>query len=379
MLIKFNNPQPLHDFIRKKQFSNRLDTENEQFSGAYFERCLSVLPETKAVFMTPSCTSALEFCALLAEIGPRDEVIVPSYTFSSTANMVALRGATPVFVDCDASTKNITVNTIESAITPCTRAIIVVHYAGVSCEMEEIMELANAYSLLVIEDAAHGVGSYYGDKPLGTIGDFGAYSFHSTKNIICGEGGALLVNRARFVESAEIVREKGTNRSKFLRGEVDKYTWQQIGSSPIISEICAEYLLPQFISLQEITENRLETWNFYKSNLREITELSELTLPTIPDNCSHNGHLFSIILPVWADLDEFIHKMKEDGVQVASHYVPLHSSPAGCKFGRFCGDMKVTNQLHEKLVRLPMYYGITPKELEYILDRVRWNLLQLKP
>lgn len=337
--------------------------------GPFTKKCHHWLEEqtgSKKALLTHSCTAALEMAAMLADIQPGDEVIMPSYTFVSTANAFALRGAVPVFVDIRPDTLNIDETKIEAAITPKTKVIVPVHYAGVGCEMDTIMEIANRHQLLVIEDAAQGVYATYKNKPLGTIGHMGAYSFHETKNVISGEGGALLINDDRFVERAEIIREKGTNRSKFFRGQVDKYTWVELGSSYLPGEVIAAFLWAQFEDINNITQRRLEIWEKYHEGLYALERTGLIKRPTFPKECVHNAHMYYIILNSLDARTQLISRMKAQDIHPVFHYVPLHSSPAGLKYGRTNGDLKVTEDLSERLLRLPMWTGLEPQ-----LDRVR--------
>lgn len=312
----------------------------------------------KKSLLTTSCTQALEMAALLANIHPGDEVIMPSYTFVSTANAFVLRGAKIVFVDIRPDTLNIDETLIESAITEKTRAIVPVHYAGVACEMDTIMEIAKRHELLVIEDAAQGVMAKYKGKALGSIGDFGCFSFHETKNYSMGEGGAILIRDENFVESAEIIREKGTNRNRFLRGQVDKYTWVSEGSSYLPSDMNAAYLYAQLEEADKINQDRLTNWNLYYKELSDLAKQGAIELPHIPEECQHNAHMFYIKTTNRETRDSFIRYLKESDIQAVFHYVPLHSSQAGKKFGRFHGEDMHTTSESEKLLRLPMYYGM---------------------
>ena len=309
--------------------------------------------------------------ALLSDIQPGDEVIMPSYTFVSTADAFVLRGAKAVFVDIRPDTMNIDETKIEAAITKKTKAIVPVHYAGVACEMDTIMDIARRYNLLVIEDAAQGVMSTYKGKALGTIGDYGCYSFHETKNYSMGEGGALLIKNADMIESAEILREKGTNRSKFFRGQIDKYTWVNYGSSYLPSELNAAYLWAELEMADEINENRLNSWNHYYEGLKELADSGRIELPVIPEGCVHNAHMFYIKAKDLEERTKLIAYMKENGVGCVFHYIPLHSAPAGRKFGRFSGEDKYTTRESERLMRLPMYYGLKFDEIDYIIKTVK--------
>lgn len=342
--------------------------------GAFTKRCSAWLEETTGTskaLLTTSCTHATEMAALLADIQPGDEVIMPSYTFVSTADAFVLRGAVAVFVDIRPDTMNMDETLIESAITSKTKAIVPVHYAGVACEMDTIMNIAKAHNLMVIEDAAQGVMSTYKGKALGTIGDYGCYSFHETKNYSMGEGGALLIQDPVNVERAEIIREKGTNRSKFFRGEIDKYTWVAAGSSYLPSELNAAYLYAQLEQAQQIFDNRMACWNRYYEQLTPLAEARRLELPVIPEGCQHNAHMFYIKVK---DLDErtaLISYLKQQGIQTVFHYIPLHSSPAGRALGRFHGEDRYTTRESERLLRLPMYYGLQESDVDQVVHAIR--------
>jgi dTDP-4-amino-4,6-dideoxygalactose transaminase len=316
--------------------------------------------------LTHSCTAGLEMAALLAEVGPGDEVIMPSYTFVSTANAFVLRGAVPVFVDIRPDTLNLNEKLIEAAITDKTRAIVPVHYAGVGCEMDAIMAIAARHKLVVIEDAAQALMSTYKGRPLGSIGDLAAVSFHETKNIISGEGGALLVNNEKFIERAEIIREKGTNRSLFFRGQVDKYTWVDVGSSYLPGEIIAAFLWAQMEDADIITRRRLAMWNTYHQWFAEAEQAGKLRRPVVPAHCSHNAHMYYILLPDLSRRTAVIEKLKAAEVNTVFHYIPLHSSPAGRRFARAHGDMSVTDDMSDRLLRLPMYAGLEDRQTEAI-------------
>ncbi|MBD0379699.1 dTDP-4-amino-4,6-dideoxygalactose transaminase [Paenibacillus sedimenti] len=324
----------------------------------------------KKSLLTTSCTHALEMSAILANIKEGDEVIMPSFTFVSTANAFVLRGAKIVFVDIRPDTMNINENLIEEAITRKTKAIVPVHYAGVACEMDKIMEIARRYDLLVIEDAAQGVMSTYNGNALGSIGHLGCYSFHETKNYNCGEGGALLINDDRFVERAEIIREKGTNRSRFFRGQVDKYTWVDLGSSYLPSEINAAFLYAQLEMASDINNNRLLSWNRYFEGLRPLHDGGLIELPHIPQNCEHNAHMFYIKVRDLEERTELIEYLKQNRILSVFHYIPLHSSDAGLKFGRFHGADLFTTQESERLVRLPMYYNISKEDITKVIENI---------
>lgn len=321
--------------------------------------------------LTHSCTAALEMAALLIDIQPGDEVIMPSYTFVSTANAFVLRGGVPVFVDIRADTLNIDEAIIDAAITDRTRAIVPVHYAGVACEMDSIMDIARRYSLKVIEDAAQGVMASYKGMPLGGIGDLGAFSFHETKNVISGEGGALLVNRSEYTVPAEIIREKGTDRSRFFRGEVDKYTWQSVGSSFLPGELIAAFLWAQLEEADRITGLRREIWARYNALTESLESDGVLRRPHIPDECEHNAHIFYVLLADGIDRKRVLEDMKCSGVHALFHYVPLHSSPAGQRYGRVHGDLIHTNQLSERVIRLPIWIGMSESEQTRVVDALR--------
>lgn len=312
--------------------------------------------------LTHSCTAGLEMAAILSEVGPGDEVIMPSYTFVSTANAFVLRGAVPVFVDVRADTLNIDERLIEAAITERTRAIVVVHYAGVACEMDPILAIARRHGLLVIEDAAQGLMSSYRGRPLGSIGDLAAISFHETKNIIAGEGGALLVNDERHARRAEMIREKGTNRGEFSRGVVDKYTWVDIGSSYLPGEIIAAFLWAQMDEAEQITQRRLALWKTYHDWFRDAEQAGRLRRPVIPAHCVHNAHMYYLLLPSGEARGAFIARLQEAGVHAVFHYVPLHSSPAGLRYGRAAGEMSVTDDVAARLVRLPLWLGLEEQQ-----------------
>ena len=324
----------------------------------------------KKVLLTTSGTSALEMATLLCGFKPGDEVILPSYTFSSTATAVALTGATLVFVDIRPDTMNIDETKIEAAITEHTKGIMVVHYAGVACEMDTIMNIAKRHDLKVIEDAAQAVMSTYKGQALGTIGDFGCYSFHETKNYSMGEGGALVINNSQYIEAAEILREKGTNRAKFFRGQVDKYTWVDYGSSYLPSDMNAAYLWAQLEKADEINENRLAAWALYQTGLKNLADVGKIELPMIPKFCGHNAHMFYIKCNDLEDRTRLISYLKKQDIMAVFHYIPLHSAPAGLKFGRFHGEDKYTTTESERLLRLPMYYGLTADNVNYIVNSI---------
>ncbi len=371
-MINFNVPP----FTGKEMDYIKECVENQKIcgDGAYTKKCNEWLEKktgsTKCL-LTTSCTHATELAALLAEIQPGDEVIMPAYTFVSTADAFVLRGAVPVFVDIRPDTMNIDENLIEAAITDKTKAIVPVHYAGVSCEMDKIMEIARKYNLLVIEDAAQGIMSTYKGKALGTIGDFGCFSFHETKNYSMGEGGALLIRDEKYIEDAEIIREKGTNRSKFYRGQIDKYTWVNFGSSYLPSDMNAAYLYAQLEMAEEINDARLACWNRYYENLKPLAEAGKIELPVVPEGCVHNAHMFYIKAKDIEERSELIAYLKSKEVMSVFHYIPLHTAPAGQKYARFHGEDKYTTKESERLTRLPMYYGLNLEQVDYICEQVK--------
>lgn len=341
--------------------------------GQFTEKCNLWIEErfnTPKALLTTSGSTAIDMAAILIDIHPGDEVIMPSYTFVSTANSFVLRGAKIVFVDIRPDTMNIDENLIEEAITERTKAIIPVHYGGVSCEMDKIIAIANKYNLYVIEDAAQGVMATYKGKALGTIGDIGCFSFHETKNYSMGEGGAILINNEKFIKRAEIIREKGTNRSQFFRGEIDKYTWVDLGSSFLPSELNAAYLYAQLEEADKINNNRLEIWNTYYRELKKLEEKGLIELPYIPDHCEHNAHMFYIKCKDLKGRTELISYLKENNIMAVFHYIPLHTSEAGLKYGRFHGEDKYATKESERLVRLPLYYGLEKEKVNYISDKI---------
>jgi len=342
--------------------------------GPFSKKCESLLQDItgcKKALLTPSCTAALEMAAILIDIKAGDEVIMPSYTFVSTANAFALRGAKIIFVDVHADTMNLDAECIKTAINNKTKAIVPVHYAGVACDMDAIMALAKEHDLFVIEDAAQAIDSFYKGKPLGSIGHFGTYSFHETKNITSGgEGGALLINDSAMVARAEVIREKGTNRSQFFRGSVDKYSWVDIGSSYLPSEIQAAYLYGQLLNLKVINDNRRESWQLYFQEL-EILKNSEIVLPTIPNYATNNAHMFYLKCKSLVERTALITYLKEEGITASFHYIPLHSSPAGLEFGEFHGQDEITTTHSERLVRLPLYYNIDSQKVISVCKRVQ--------
>lgn len=353
-------------YIAEAHFHGRLAGD-----GPFTKKChawLEAQSGCNKALLTHSCTAALEMAALLLDIAPGDEVIMPSYTFVSTANAFVLRGAIPVFVDIRADTLNLDENLIEAAISPRTKAIVVVHYAGVSCEMDTIMAIAKKHQLAVIEDAAQGVMAKYKGRALGSIGDLGAYSFHETKNLISGEGGALLINHADFVKRAEIIREKGTDRSQFFRGEVDKYTWQEVGSSFLPGELIAAFLWAQLEDATSITQDRLAHWEFYHELVRPLEINGQLRRPIIPEHCQHNAHMYYVLLSEDINRQHVLNGLKENGIGAVFHYIPLHSSPAGKRYGKTSGELKNTEMLSERLIRLPLWIGITQDQQQHVVD-----------
>lgn len=370
--IRFNVPP----FTGKEFEYIRQAVENQKICGdGEFTKKVSQWFEERTgaakCLMTTSCTHATELAALLCDIKPGDEIIMPSFTFVSTADAFVLRGATPVFVDIRPDTLNIDETLIEAAITEKTRAIVPVHYAGVACEMDTIMDIAKRHHLLVIEDAAQGVMSSYKGKALGTIGDFGCYSFHETKNYSMGEGGALLIQDPAYIERAEIFREKGTDRSKYFRGQVDKYRWQDFGSSYLPSEMNVAYLYAQLEMADEINEYRLARWAEYKELLTPLEKEGKIELPCVPEGCIHNAHMFYIKTADEKERAALIDFLKADDILAVYHYVPLHSAPAGLKYGRFSGEDVYTTKESERLLRLPMYYGLKAEEVVLVSEKVK--------
>ena len=364
--------------IAEAHFNGRLAGD-----GPFTDRChkwIEARTGCSRALLTHSCTAALEMTALLLEIKAGDEVIMPSYTFVSTANAFVLRGATPVFVDVREDTLNIDENLIEAAISPRTRAIAVVHYAGVGCEMDTIAQIAAAHDLKVVEDAAQGVMATYKGRALGSIGDLGAYSFHETKNVISGEGGALLVNGPDLVGMAEIYREKGTDRSRFFRGEVDKYTWQAVGSSYLPGELVAAFLFAQLEEADRITVARLEAWNRYHELLEPLESAGYLRRPIVPVECQHNAHMYYILVPPGIDRQKVLAEMKSSGISAIFHYVPLHRSPAGLRYCRTSGELPVTDSVSQCLIRLPLWMGISSEQqgrvVEALTRAIKYDLFR---
>lgn len=348
---------------------------NRQFSGdgPFTKRCHQWLEEslrTGKALLTHSCTAAMEMAAILIDLKPGDEVIMSSFTFSSTANAVALRGAIPVFVEIREDTLNLDESRVEEAITPRTKAIFAVHYAGVACEMDKLKAIADRHQICLLEDAAQGLMATYKGQSLGTIGSLGALSFHETKNIVSGEGGALLINDDHFNERAEIIREKGTNRKQFLRGQVDKYTWVDIGSSYLPGELVAAFLLAQFEKAKEITNERLSIWNRYNAAFAELEKQAHVRRPFVPAECSHNGHIFYLLTQDIQERTSLIAHLNSKGVGAPFHYVPLHSTPAGKKFGRPCGPLSTTIRQADRLMRLPLWVGMSEGDQIKVVDEI---------
>jgi len=371
--IPFNRP-----FIAGKELfyiAQSVTYGNMAGDGHFTKACCTLMEkrfQTPKVLLTPSCTAALEMCALLADLKTGDEVIMPSYTFVSTANSVALRGARPVFVDIRPDTLNINENLIEAAITPRTKAIFPVHYAGVSCEMDRIMAIAEKHDLIVVEDAAQGVNSFYHGRALGTIGHLGCYSFHETKNYICGEGGALCINDdLRFADRSEIIRDKGTNRRQFFRGQVDKYTWVDLGSSYVLSEIVSAFLYGQLELLDEIRDRRKSNFDYYHVHLSRLEAEGLLRRPIIPYGCETNYHMYYILLEDAQTRNGLMKHLNQNGIMAVFHYIPLHSSPMGLKMGYTEGDLQVTEEISGRLLRLPLFYEITPEQQETVVNHIR--------
>ncbi len=371
-MIRFNVPPYTGkelDYIKQAVEAQKICGD-----GEFTKKCNEWIEErtgTKKCLLTTSCTHATEMAALLAGIKEGDEVIMPSYTFVSTANAFVLRGAKAVFVDIRPDTMNIDEKKIEEAVTEKTRAIVLVHYAGVGCEMDTIMDIAKRHNLIVIEDAAQGVMSTYKGKDLGTFGDYGCYSFHETKNFSMGEGGALLIRQEKDIEDAEILREKGTNRSKFFRGQIDKYTWVNYGSSYLPSELNAAYLYAQLEMADTIFADRMDSWKRYYEELFPLYEEGIIELPVVPEGCTHNAHMFYIKAKDLEERTALLQYLKGKDILAVFHYIPLHSAPAGQKFGRFSGEDIYTTKESERLARLPLYYGLKPEQVDYICEQVK--------
>lgn len=360
--------------VEKKFIEESLNSSKICGDGKFTKKCNEWFRENNNInnfLLTTSGTHSLELAALLAELKPGDEVLLPSYTFVSTADAVLLRGAKPVFVDIDKRTFNMDANLIEEKITSKTKAIFPVHYAGVACDMDKIMEIAQKHNLIVVEDAAQGVLAYYKGKPLGTLGDYGCFSFHETKNYVMGEGGGIVVKDNKKFEQAEIIREKGTNRSQFIRGIVDKYTWHEVGSSYLPSDILAALLYGQLTRADEIMEKRMRVWNFYNEQLRDLEESGKLTRPYIPDYAKHNAHMYYIVLPTEETRNNLLDKLKENGISATFHYIPLHTSPMGQKLGFKKGDLPATEEYAGRLLRLPLYADMTEEEMQYVCNKIK--------
>ena len=371
-MINFNVPP----FTGKEIEYIKQAVENQKIcgDGPFTKKCSEWIEEqtgTSKCLLTTSCTHATELAALLAEIQEGDEVIMPAYTFVSTADAFVLRGAKAVFVDIRPDTMNIDENKIEAAITKRTRAIVPVHYAGVACELETIMAIAEKYNLMVIEDAAQCILASYQGKALGTFGDFGCYSFHETKNVSMGEGGALLIRDKKYIQEAEIIREKGTNRSQYYRGQVDKYRWMNYGSSYLPSDMNAAYLWAQLELAKEITKARLERWEQYHTQLQPLQERGILELPVIPEGCIHNGHMYYAKAKDMEERTRLLAFLKENGILSVFHYVPLHTAPAGLKFGEFRGEDIYTTKESERLFRLPLFFTLKESEVDYIVSKIK--------
>lgn len=369
-MISFNIPTYIGK--EKEYVSMAIESHKICGDGEFTKRCSEILEKmtgSSKVLLTTSCTHSLEMAALLSDIAPGDEVIMPSYTFVSTADAFVLRGAKIIFVDIRPDTMNINEKLIEEAVTERTKAIVPVHYAGVACEMDKILEIAAKYNLRVIEDAAQGIMSSYKGKSLGTIGDFGCYSFHETKNYSMGEGGALLIKNGGMIEDAEIIREKGTNRSKFFRGQIDKYTWVEAGSSYLPSELNAAYLCAQLEEAEMINFKRMENWNHYYEELSKLSgDGGKIDLPFVPDGCVHNAHMFYIKVKDVEERAELIQYLKNNEISSVFHYIPLHSAPAGKKYGEFFGEDVYTTKESERLLRLPMHHFLTEAECQKVCD-----------
>ncbi len=367
-MIPFNIPPFTGNEM--KYIREAVDNQKICGDGPFTKRCSAWMEEhtgTSRALLTTSCTHANELAVLLLDLQPGDEVIMPSFTFVSSADAYVLRGVVPVFVDIRPDTMNIDENLIEDAITERTKAIEVVHYAGVGCNMDKIMEIADKYHLYVIEDAAQAVNAYYNGKALGTFGDFGCYSFHETKNYSMGEGGALLIRDPGYIDAAEIIREKGTNRSQYYRGQVDKYTWMNYGSSYLPSDMNAAYLWAQLELAEEINAKRISVWNYYQEALRDLVDRGLIEVPYVPKECTHNAHMFYVKTKDLQERTDFIAFMDQKGIMTPFHYVPLHTAPAGRKYARFHGEDRYTTSESDRLVRLPLFYAITEEQMEYVV------------
>lgn len=370
-MIHFNRPPKSKNAL--KYIEDSLKGNKLSGDGQFNKKCSDWLKsyfKARLCVVTPSCTSALEMSMILADIGPGDEVILPSYTFSSTANAAVIFGAKPVFVDINPETLNIDPNEIKKAITSKTKMIIPVHYAGVGCDMDEIMEIANAKNIVVVEDAAQGMLARYKNRPLGSIGHMSAISFHDTKNIVCGEGGTLVINDDRYSARAEIIRDKGTNRQKFLTGQVDKYTWVDKGSSYLISEVTSAFLLSQLEESQDITSIRLNIWNTYHNGLKAVEQKGHLKRMSVPTYCDNNAHIYYVLLPNEQEKLNISRFLKENGISTTTHYVPLHSSPAGLKYGTSIGNLPHTTDLAVRLLRLPIHSNLSTADASIVVNTI---------
>ena len=365
------------DFIRQAIEASHLSGD-----GGFTKKCQEWLEQhtgSPRAFLTHSCTAALEMIAILLDIKPGDEIIMPSFTFVSTANAFVLRGGVPVFVDIDPETLNIDVRAVEAAITRRTRAIVAVHYAGQACDMDELVKLATRYQLFLVEDAAQGISASYHDRPLGSIGHLAGLSFHETKNVISGEGGALLINDLELIERAEVIREKGTNRSRFFRGQVDKYTWVDVGSSFLPSELIAAFLWAQLAAADEILTRRLALWDSYHQSFADLEEAGLVRRPIIRPDRKPNGHLYYLLLRNLEERTKALHELTELGVNAVFHYVPLHNSPAGLKYGRSTGELPVTSSVSERLVRLPLWVAMSEDHPQHVIGAMRSVLADRRP
>ncbi|WP_413293792.1 dTDP-4-amino-4,6-dideoxygalactose transaminase [Bdellovibrio sp. HCB185ZH] len=371
MKIPFNLPPHTHN--EEKYISQAIANRKLSGEGAFNKKVVEWFKnhlKCEMAVITPSCTSALEMAMVLANIGPGDEVILPSFTFTSTANVIALYGAIPVFIDIDPKTMNMDVDAMEKALTPKTKVVMPVHYAGVACEMDRIMALSEKRGFIVVADAAQAIFSSYKGKPTGAWGHMAAYSFHETKNIVCGEGGALVINDKRFVERAEIVRDKGTNRQQFLNGQVDKYTWQDKGSSYLQSELAVAFLYAQLEEGEKITAHRLAHWNQYHQGFADLEKQGHLTRMQVPGDCQTNAHIYYFLCKSAEERAKLWAYLKESDIQSTTHYVPLHSAPAGLKFGRVAGSMAVTDDLANRMLRMPMFEDLKKEEVAFVINKV---------
>lgn len=378
--IPFNRPLLVgneHDYIDEALASGKLSG-----NGKFARRCSEWLERrvnSHRALITPSCTAALEMSGILADLNPGDEVIVPDFAFVSTASAFALRGGVPVFVDVDPRTLNIDPNAIESALTERTRVIVAIHYAGVACDMARIRHIAERHNLIVVEDAAHSIDATYHGRPLGSFGHLATFSFHETKNVQCGEGGALLINDLQLVARAEVIQDKGTDRSRFFRGEVDKYTWQDIGSSYLLSEVASAFLWAQLEHTERITSERRAIWNRYFEALEPLEQEGLLRRPIVPPGCHHSGHLFYLLFPTETWRDHTLRALSERGVHAVFHYLPLHDSPGGQRYGRLGGPVTVSDDISSRLLRLPLWAGLGEERTEAIIDAVHASVRTTKP